>query len=150
MLCCTAELFCTVLHYTVLYTVQYCTAGLFCTVLHYTVLYTVLYCAVLYCRAVLHCTALYCTLYCTVLLRFATSCYIKLHHDIHYATLRQTIYARLHELVHYTTLHYTLLHYALLSYTTLHLGRDRLKIQIGKMNKVSSYLIDHTVSHIEN
>ena len=28
------------------------------------------------------------------------------------------------------------------------LGRDRLEIQIRKLNKVSSYLIDHTVSQI--
>ena len=29
------------------------------------------------------------------------------------------------------------------------LGRDRLKIQIRKLNKVSSYLIDHTVLQIQ-
>ena len=32
---------------------------------------------------------------------------------------------------------------------TLYEGRDQLEIQIRKPNKVSSYLIDHTVSQIQ-
>ena len=43
---------------------------------------------------------------------------------------------------------YSARHFVWTSYVTLQ-GRDRLEIQIKKLNEVSSYLIEHTVSQIQ-